>query len=79
MIISFILLLAGIILKYVPPKQINAFYGYRTGMSMKNADTWKFANANALTWLIRIHAFLFMVSIFWYSRPMDIKKLNHTL
>ena len=27
-----------------PPKNINAFYGYRTSMSMKNMDTWKFAH-----------------------------------
>ncbi len=27
-----------------PPKEINAFYGYRTSMSMKNADTWAYAH-----------------------------------
>ena len=27
-----------------PPEQINDFYGYRTTMSMKNADTWHFAH-----------------------------------
>ena len=26
-----------------PPKTINGFAGYRTSMSMKNADTWNFA------------------------------------
>ena len=26
------------------PKKINAVFGYRTGMSMKNADTWAFAH-----------------------------------
>ena len=46
---------------------------------MNNADTWKFTDANAAMWLIRINAFLFMVSIFLYSWPMDIKKLNHTI
>ena len=24
-----------------PPKEINAMYGYRTAMSMKNKETWK--------------------------------------
>ena len=28
-----------------PPQNINSFYGYRTTMSMKNMDTWKFAHA----------------------------------
>lgn len=27
-----------------PPKEINAAYGYRTTMSMKNKDTWMFAH-----------------------------------
>jgi uncharacterized membrane protein len=27
-----------------PPKDINAVYGYRTRMSMKNMDTWLFAH-----------------------------------
>ncbi len=27
-----------------PPKKINALYGYRTAMSMKNDDTWIFAH-----------------------------------
>lgn len=26
------------------PKKINGIYGYRTGRSMKNMDTWKFAH-----------------------------------
>lgn len=26
------------------PKEINALFGYRTTMSMKNADTWEFAH-----------------------------------
>ncbi len=26
------------------PKKINMIYGYRTGMSMKNKDTWEFAH-----------------------------------
>ena len=25
------------------PKEINAVFGYRTSMSMKNRDTWEFA------------------------------------
>ena len=27
-----------------PPKDISAVYGYRTTMSMKNRDTWRFAH-----------------------------------
>ena len=28
-----------------PPSRINDFYDYRTAMSMKNAETWRFAHA----------------------------------
>ena len=36
-----------------PPKNINAFYGYRTSMSMKNMDTWMFAHQHAgRIWLL---------------------------
>ena len=34
----------GISLYKHEPKKINGCYGYRTGRSMKNEDTWKFAN-----------------------------------
>lgn len=27
-----------------PPKEINAMYGYRTAMSMKNKETWKYTH-----------------------------------
>lgn len=27
-----------------PPQKINGIYGYRTAMSMKNMDTWRFAH-----------------------------------
>lgn len=27
-----------------PPRKINGIYGYRTAMSMKNTDTWRFAH-----------------------------------
>lgn len=27
-----------------PPKEINSVFGYRTAMSMKNKETWKFAH-----------------------------------
>ncbi len=31
-------------MKKHPPKKINALFGYRTELSMKNADTWSFAH-----------------------------------
>ncbi len=36
--------IGGYIMKKHPPKSISALIGYRTELSMKNADTWKFAH-----------------------------------
>jgi uncharacterized membrane protein len=41
---GFVYLLAGLVLKFFPPKEINGLYGYRTGTSMQNPETWKMAN-----------------------------------
>ncbi len=34
----------GALMYKYPPKQVNNVLGYRTNMSMKNEETWKFAN-----------------------------------
>ena len=50
--LSLILVVSGIIFclaaflhKRFPPKQINFFYGYRTRQSMKNSESWNFAQS----------------------------------
>lgn len=39
-----IMIIAGLVFRKSAPKKINAFFGYRTTMSMKNRDTWEFAH-----------------------------------
>lgn len=43
-LIGIIFLSCGIILKYFPPKKPNWVYGYRTPFSLKNPETFTFAN-----------------------------------
>ena len=52
LLIPAILLVAGRLMEKKPPRKINGFVGYRTAMSMKNQDTWDFANkkAGAFMW-----------------------------
>ncbi|RLJ62541.1 SdpI/YhfL family protein [Lacinutrix venerupis] len=38
-----VFIILGIIMYKFPPKKINMFYGYRTDTSMKNQQTWDFA------------------------------------
>ena len=44
-----------------PPKDINAKYGYKTGLSMKNIDNWTYANKIAP--LIMIKSLLIGLSL----------------
>ncbi len=39
-----IMLICGFFMYKYPPKEINGIIGYRTTMSRKNKDTWKFAH-----------------------------------
>lgn len=39
-----IMILCGYLMKNHAPREINTAYGYRTKRSMKNMDTWVFAN-----------------------------------
>ncbi len=43
-IIPIIMLFFGVKFRKHGPKNINGIYGYRTSMSMKNKETWEFAN-----------------------------------
>lgn len=45
------------------PKTINSIYGYRTGMSMKNQDTWQFAHQYFGKLWTRIGLILLPVSV----------------
>ena len=46
MLVPVTMLVLGYLFKGIHfPKDVNAFCGYRTSMSMKNEKTWKFANA----------------------------------
>ena len=50
-IIPIMMIAFGLLWKNNPPPGINWVYGYRTSMSMKNAETWKFAHMhNARIW-----------------------------
>lgn len=43
MIVPLIMIICGFFLWKFPPKTRNSFVGYRTGASMKNAESWDFA------------------------------------
>lgn len=44
LLIPICMIIIGRVFINKPPKQINAFYGYRTSKSLKNKETWEFAH-----------------------------------
>ena len=44
-IVPVIMIISGSIMLYKAPRKMNRFMGYRTSMSMKSPETWKFAHA----------------------------------
>ena len=44
LIVPLTMLVFGIWMRRRPPKEINGAFGYRTRMSMKNDETWRFAH-----------------------------------
>lgn len=58
-------ILAGIILLKKPPKRINFLYGYRTNKSMRNQQSWDFAQMysgkNDSIWLFACFGIAFCI------------------
>jgi uncharacterized membrane protein len=52
-LIGVIFLLAGLIQKRFPPKEINSLYGYRTTLSMKNQQNWDEGNRYSTALIIK--------------------------
>lgn len=51
--IGVIFILAGLIQKRFPPKEINSLYGYRTTLSMKNQQNWDEGNRYSTALIIK--------------------------
>lgn len=61
--IPVIMIIAGAFMYKNPPKKINVFFGYRTKMSTKNMDTWKFAHNYCSKLWIKLGIGLLIISI----------------
>lgn len=63
MTVPLIMIVFGILFLKKPPKNINELFGYRTAMSMKNSDTWAFAQKHCGKLWLRIGLVLMPLSI----------------
>ena len=64
---AIVIVVGGLLWKRYPPKKINYLYGYRTSRSMKNQQTWDFANKIGPDMIIKTGFILFLLSAiaFW--------------
>lgn len=75
-LIPIIMIIAGRMMWKHCPKKINYVYGYRTGRSMKNMDTWKFAHDHCgrlwwkLGWIMLIPSVLIPLPFFHSSEDV---------
>ena len=64
-----IFLITGFIMLKFPGKKINSSYGYRTSRSMKNQQTWDFAQCYSAKESIKLGIILALCSVIgiWYN------------
>ena len=67
--VPIVLILTGILLWRIPPKNINSIYGYRTRLASRSIATWKYANDRCAKLLIIVGAsgFLFVTLVYLFS------------
>ena len=66
-------ILAGLIMWYFPPKEINGLYGYRTSSSMLNEERWEFAQKYAAQQMMKFGGILLLSSVIGiFYHPNDI-------
>lgn len=76
LLIPGILVAIGSVFRNKAPKDINPIYGYRTAMSMKNKDTWEFANirfgrlAWKCGWIMLAVSFIPMLAVIFASEKV---------
>ena len=66
-IFPIILFISGLISMIISNKKINNFIGYRTHLSMKNEETWKFANETSGILFMRFSVISFFASIMFFA------------
>lgn len=62
-LIPLTMIVFGLMWRKYPPKSANCWYGFRTELSMKNADTWRFAHKYAANILFLWGVITFVLSV----------------
>ena len=63
LLIPIIMVILGLVLKFIPPSKINSFYGYRTTRSMKSQKAWDYAQRRIGVLWLYIGVILYIVIV----------------
>jgi hypothetical protein len=66
-LIGLIFIIIGLLQKYLPPKSINRWYGYRTPNARTNQQTWDEANRYSANFMIKAGLFALVIGFVIYS------------
>ncbi|MFC5269325.1 SdpI family protein [Adhaeribacter terreus] len=66
LISGFIFVVAGLVLRFFPPKKINWYYGYRTAKSMRNHEIWRAGNRYAAQLLWQLGLVMMLIGAFTF-------------
>jgi len=66
-LIGLIFIVIGLLQKYLPPKGINRWYGYRTPAARTNQQTWDEANRYSANFMIKAGFFALVIGFVIYS------------
>ncbi|TBX71214.1 SdpI family protein [Flavobacterium silvisoli] len=75
-LIGVVLTITAILTKLFPPKKINYLYGYRTAASMKNQQTWDFAQKYSTKIMVSLG--LGLIAFSFLDAVMDISEVTST-
>src|ERR1700744_495644 len=69
-LIGLLYILIGLVRRYLPPKNINRWYGYRTLTAKTSQQTWDEANRYSAVYMIQAGAVLLVVGFIIYAATM---------
>ena len=80
-LIGLLFIILGLMQKYLPPKKINNWYGYRTATARSSQQLWDEGNRYSANYMIRagqlvlIFGFILYAGSLYIHAPADVQKI----
>jgi len=76
LVIGVVIIVAGIVLFFFPPREINSLYGFRTSNSMRNKANWDKANKYCSRLLIIFGIMILIIALVFKSTILNFLALG---